>query len=91
MGAGPLRPGPVRLVTLAAVLVPDLRPLSVGEIIDVAIKIWRRNLATLAKIVFVVVAPVEILSALIGASVSSSEIETFDAAVWANFMATGKD
>jgi hypothetical protein len=62
------------------VLVPDLRPLSVGEIIDVAIKIWRRNLATLAKIVFVVVAPVEIISALVSASVSSTEIETFDAA-----------
>ena len=61
-------------------LVPDLRPLSVGEIIDVAIKIWRRNLATLARIVFVVVAPVEILSALISASVSTSDIETFDAA-----------
>jgi hypothetical protein len=70
----------VGLVTLAAVLVPDLRPLSVGEIIDVAIKIWRRNLATLARIVLVVVAPVEIVSALIGASVSTSGIETFDAA-----------
>jgi hypothetical protein len=62
------------------VLVPDLRPLSVGEIIDVAIKIWRRHLATLARIVFVVVAPVEVLSALVAASVSTSEIETFDAA-----------
>jgi hypothetical protein len=63
------------------VLVPDLRPLSVGEIIDVAIKIWRRHLATLARIVFVVVAPVEILSALVAASVSTSEIgiETIDA------------
>lgn len=70
------------LVTLAGVLVPDLRPLSVGEIIDVAIKIWRRHLATLARIVFVVVAPVEILSALVAASVSGSEIgiEATDAA-----------
>lgn len=58
------------LVTLAAVLVPDLRPLSVGEIIDVAIKIWRRHLPTLARIVFVVVAPVQILAALVAASVS---------------------
>jgi hypothetical protein len=74
------RPGSAGLVTLAAVLVPDLRPLSVGEIIDVAIKIWRRNLATLARIVFVVVAPVEILSALIQASVSTGEIQKFDAA-----------
>ena len=67
---------------MAPVLVPDLRPLSVGEIIDVAIKIWRRNLATLAKIVFVVVAPVQILSAPVTASVSIGDtgFETFDAA-----------
>jgi predicted secreted protein len=63
------------------VLVPDLRPLSVGEIVDVAIKIWRRHLPTLARIVFVVVAPFEILSALIAASVSTSDtFETVDAA-----------
>jgi hypothetical protein len=62
-----------RLVTLTAVLVPDLRPLSVGEIIDVAIKIWRRHLATLARIVFVVVAPVQVLAGLVTASVSSPE------------------
>jgi hypothetical protein len=55
------------------VLVPDLRPLSVGEIIDVAIKIWRRHLPTLARIVFVVVAPVQVLSALVAASVSSTD------------------
>ena len=62
-------------------LVPDLRPLSVGEIIDVAIKIWRRHFATLAKIVFVVVAPVQILSALVAASVTSGGgIEKIDAA-----------
>jgi hypothetical protein len=66
--------------TLAPVLVPDLRPLSVGEIIDVAIKIWRRHLSTLARIVFVVVAPFQILAALVMASVGSTEtgFETFD-------------
>jgi hypothetical protein len=70
------------VVTLAAVLVPDLRPLSVGEIIDVAIKIWRRHLPTLAKIVFVVVAPIQILAALVTASVSSFDpgFDTYDAA-----------
>ena len=52
-------------------LVPDLRPLSVGEIIDVAIKMWRRQFGTLARIVFVVVAPVEVFSTLIAASVST--------------------
>ena len=66
--------------TLATVLVPDLRPLSVGEIIDVAIKIWRRHLSTLARVVFVVVAPFQILAALVMASVSSTDpgFETFD-------------
>jgi hypothetical protein len=61
------------VVTLAPVLVPDLRPLSVGEIIDVAIKIWRRHLGTLARIVFVVVAPVQVLAALVTASVTSTD------------------
>ena len=64
---------PAVVVTLTAVLVPDLRPLSVGEIIDVAIKIWRRHLPTLARIVFVVVAPVQVLAALVTASVSSPD------------------
>ena len=57
---------------------PDLRPLGVGEIIDVAIKIWRRHFKTLAKIVFIVVAPVEIFSTLVAASVSNFDVETFD-------------
>ena len=57
---------------------PDLRPLGVGEIIDVAIKIWRRHFGTLAKIVFVVVAPVEIFSTLVAASANNLDVETFD-------------
>ena len=68
------------LVTLAAVLVPDLRPLSVGEIIDVAIKMWRRQFGTLARIVFVVVAPVELFATLVTASVSNFDVEAFDPA-----------
>ncbi len=68
------------MVTLTGVLVPDLRPLSVGEIIDVAIKIWRRHFSTLARIVFVVVAPLQVLAALVAASVSADEpaFETYD-------------
>ena len=63
-----------------AVLVPDLRPLSVGEIIDVAIKMWRRQFGTLARIVFVVVAPVELFATLVTASVSNFDVESFDPA-----------
>src|SRR5688500_3861233 len=68
------------MVTLTGVLVPDLRPLSVGEIIDVAIKIWRRHFSTLARIVFVVVAPLQVLAALVAASVSADDVgfETYD-------------
>ena len=47
---------------------PQLRPLGVGEILDVAITIYRRNARTLLTLVFVVVAPFEILSALFQAS-----------------------
>ncbi|HEX6382445.1 MAG TPA: glycerophosphoryl diester phosphodiesterase membrane domain-containing protein, partial [Acidimicrobiia bacterium] len=72
------RPASAGLVTLAAVLVPDLRPLSVGEIIDVAIKMWRRQFGTLARIVFVVVAPVELFATLVTASVSNFDVESFD-------------
>jgi hypothetical protein len=48
--------------------VTQLRPLGVGEILDVAITIYRRNFRALLTLVFVVVAPFEIVSALIQAS-----------------------
>ena len=46
----------------------QLRPLSFGEILDVGIKIFTRNAATLLKVVAIVIVPVQILSALIIAS-----------------------
>ena len=46
------------------VSVPQLRPLGVGEILDVGITIYRRNSRALLTLVFVVVAPFEVLSAL---------------------------
>lgn len=55
--------------------VPELRPLSVGEILDIALKIWRRHFPALARIVFFVVAPVQVLSTLLLASaVPDSEL-----------------
>jgi hypothetical protein len=45
-----------------------LRPLGIGEIFDVAINIYRRNAKVLITLVFVVVAPIEVLSSLIQAS-----------------------
>jgi hypothetical protein len=51
---------------------PELRPLSIGEILDVAIKIYLRNAWTLFRVVLVVVAPIQVVSALIKASAESS-------------------
>lgn len=44
---------------------PDLRPLRVGEILDVGIKVYTRNAKTLFKLVALVVIPVQILGVLI--------------------------
>jgi hypothetical protein len=51
---------------------PELRPLGVGEIVDVAIKIYWRNALTLFRIVLVVVAPVQLLSSLVTTSSTTS-------------------
>ena len=51
----------------------ELRPLSVGEKLDVAIKIYWRNALTLFRVVLVVVAPVQIVTALVLASVPEGE------------------
>ena len=51
---------------------PELRPLGVGEVVDVAIKIYWRNALTLFRIVLVVVAPVQLVSSLVTTSASTS-------------------
>ncbi|MGQ0521824.1 MAG: hypothetical protein ACT4PX_11835 [Actinomycetota bacterium] len=58
----------------------QLRPLAVGEILDLAIKIYRERFAHLVKAVGVVVAPVSVLGALIQLSLPDSE-STFDGEV----------
>lgn len=55
---------------------PELRPLSIGEILDVAIKIYLRNAWTLFRVVLFVVAPVEVVSALIQASAATNDKDT---------------
>ena len=47
---------------------PALRPLGVGEILDVSLKIAWRNLGTLARIVLVVVGPTQALIAIVNIS-----------------------
>ena len=52
---------------------PELRPLSVGEVLDVAIKIFFRNALTLFAIVVGIVAPVQLVSNLIQTSAASDD------------------
>jgi hypothetical protein len=52
---------------------PELRPLSVGEVLDVAIKIFFRNATTLFAVVLPIVAPVQVLSALITTSAEADD------------------
>src|SRR3954464_1014511 len=50
---------------------PELRPLRVGEILDVSINIFTKNFLTFLKIVLVVVVPVQIITVLIQVSTVS--------------------
>jgi hypothetical protein len=52
---------------------PELRPLSVGEVLDVAIKIFFRNATTLFAIVLPIVLPVQLFSSLIQLSVETDD------------------
>jgi hypothetical protein len=47
---------------------PKLRPLGIGEILDVALKIVWRNAGTLARVVVFIVFPVQVVSAIVLAS-----------------------
>jgi hypothetical protein len=54
---------------------PQLRPLRVGEILDVSINIFKRNFLTFLKIVLVLVVPVQIVTVLIlVATVSDADL-----------------
>ncbi len=54
----------------------QLRPLRVGEILDVAIRIYRQKFATLVKAVALVVIPVQVLNVLVRLSLPSSTTTT---------------
>jgi hypothetical protein len=55
---------------------PVLRPLGIGEILDVAIKITTRHWWTLARIVVAVVVPLQVLAAIIDVSASEGVVTT---------------
>lgn len=52
---------------------PELRPLSVGEVLDVSIKIFFRNAATLFAIVLPIVLPVQLFSSLVELSLATDD------------------
>jgi hypothetical protein len=72
---------------------PLLRPLGIGEVLDVALKIVWRNAATLFKIVVFVVFPVQVISAIIQVSAIPNQddvVENTDiAALIGAFTVTG--
>jgi hypothetical protein len=53
-----------------------LRPLRVGEVLDVGIKIYRRRFQTMVRAVAVIFAPLAVLNAVLYLSVSASDAET---------------
>lgn len=69
------RPDTVPRVTTPEGTRPRLRPLSLGEILDVSIKIVIRNGPTLFKAVMVVVVPVQIVSTLLTADYTVSSFD----------------
>jgi hypothetical protein len=75
------------------VAAPLLRPLGIGETLDVAIKIYTRNAATLFRLVLFVVAPINLLSLVVRASAlptsngvtfdqTTGQIDYHDSALW---------
>ena len=57
---------------------PDLRPLGIGEVLDVGIKIVWRNAGTMLRIVVPIVLPVQFLSSLISISAEDQQFATTD-------------
>src|ERR1700722_9487458 len=52
--------------------VPNLRPLTVGEILDASFKVYRRSFVTMAKAILIVAVPFGIIVALIRTSIRDS-------------------
>ncbi len=47
---------------------PNLRPLSIGEVVDASVKVYTRNALTMFKLVAIVVIPVQLLSLVVNLS-----------------------
>ncbi|MDQ3672457.1 MAG: hypothetical protein M3364_08505 [Actinomycetota bacterium] len=62
------------MTTVEPIAVPQLRPLGIGEILDVGIKITTRHWKTLVLAVLVVVVPLELLGALVTLSAADTSV-----------------
>jgi hypothetical protein len=71
-----MRPSDLRICRALSEPLPHLRPLGIGELLDVALKIVWRNAGTLARVVVFVVFPVQVVTALLAASASPSSLNT---------------
>src|SRR2546430_6219559 len=86
-----IRPTPLP-VRIRAVNAPALRPLGIGEILDVGIKIYWRNAWTLFRIVIFVVLPTQILVNLIQiSSLPPGTTETQGFGLTPSFRTTNTD
>ena len=64
----------MRICHVLSAAPPQLRPLGIGEILDVSLKIVWRNAGTLVRVVVFVVFPVQVLTALLAASASPESL-----------------
>jgi hypothetical protein len=58
------------------------RPLSIGEILDAAIKLYRRNAVTLWKIVALIVVPVQVIDRVVFAATLPSDLYAHDGTLY---------
>jgi hypothetical protein len=64
----------LRICRVLSAAPPQLRPLGIGEILDVSLKIVWRNAATLVRVVVFIVFPVQVLTAVLAASASPESL-----------------
>ena len=69
---------------------PQLRPLSVGEVLDASFKIVRQSFGTLAMCVLVVAVPLNIITTLVQAS-TSDDAFNLDSATTSDDVSTGTE
>jgi hypothetical protein len=58
--------------------IPNLRPLTVGEILDASFKVYRRSFVTMAKAILIVAVPFAIINAPIRTALAHTSLNTID-------------